>query len=101
MTTSTDFRIALANVRYPATPDESVSLAVSAIAAAGAASAGLVCFPECFVPGYRGSGKRVPPPDASFLEAAWSAVAGAAGKANVAVVLGTERVIDGGGLIPT
>jgi predicted amidohydrolase len=101
MTRSTVFRIALANVRYPATPDESVSLAENTIAAAGAASAGLVCFPECFVPGYRGPGKRVPPPDASFLEAAWSAVAVAARKANVAVVLGTERVVDGGGPIPT
>jgi predicted amidohydrolase len=33
-------------------------------------------------------------PDPAFLERAWSAVAGAAAKANLAVILGTERVAD-------
>jgi predicted amidohydrolase len=89
------FRIALANLRYPATPEESVLLAETAIARAGADRAGIVCFPECFVPGYRGPGKSVPPPDAAFMEAAWSTIAAAAKRANVAVVLGTERVVDG------
>jgi predicted amidohydrolase len=40
------------------------------------------------------------PPDAAFLDRAWSVVAAAAAKANVAVVLGTERVVDGG-LVPS
>jgi predicted amidohydrolase len=88
------FRIALANIRFPATPDESVSLAEQAIAQASIEGAGLICFPECFIPGYRGMGKPVPPPDPAFLERAWSATAAAAAKANVAVVLGTERVVD-------
>src|SRR6266850_1566777 len=88
------FRIALANIRFPATPEESVMLAEQAIAQASIERAGLICFPECFIPGYRGPGKRVPPPDASFLERAWSAIAAAAAKANLAVVLGTERVVD-------
>jgi predicted amidohydrolase len=88
----TAFRIALANIRFPATPEESVTLAESAIAQAGIDRAGVICFPECFVPGYRGPGKRVPPPDSSFLERAWSAVAAAAARAGVAVVLGTERL---------
>jgi predicted amidohydrolase len=92
----TTFRIALANLRYPATPEESVTLAVDAIVRASAERADLVCFPECFVPGYRGVGKAVPPPDAAFLERAWSAVAAAAARAKAAVVLGTERVADGG-----
>ena len=91
----TTFRIALANVRYPATPDESVLLTEEAIAQAGAQKAGIVCFPECFVPGYRAAGKGVPTPDASFLKAAWITTAAAAKRANVAVVLGTERVVDG------
>ena len=89
------FRIALANVRFPATPEESVTLAEQAIAEASIERADLICFPECFVPGYRGLGKRVPPADAGFLERAWSSIAAAAAKANVAVVLGTERVVDG------
>jgi predicted amidohydrolase len=94
------FRIALANLRFPTTPDESVTLAEDAIAQAGSQRADIICFPECFVPGYRGMGKTVPPPDAPFLERAWCSVAAAAAKANVAVVLGTERVV-GGALLAT
>uniref|UniRef100_Q025F3 Nitrilase/cyanide hydratase and apolipoprotein N-acyltransferase n=1 Tax=Solibacter usitatus (strain Ellin6076) TaxID=234267 RepID=Q025F3_SOLUE len=89
------FRIALANIRFPATPDESVALAEQAIAQASREGAGIICFPECFVPGYRGMGKAVPPPDSAFLERAWSAIAAAAGKGAIAVVLGTERVVNG------
>ena len=85
------FRIALANIRFPASADESISLAIESIDLASAEGAGIICFPECFVPGYRGLGKSVPPPDQEFLEGAWSAVASAAANARVAVVLGTER----------
>jgi predicted amidohydrolase len=88
-------RIALANLRFPATPEESIAAAQSAIAQAGREGAELLCFPECFVPGYRGPGKSVPPPDAAFLDRAWSSVADAAAQANVAVILGTERIADG------
>src|SRR5437764_9822324 len=90
----TPFRIALANIRFPATPGESVTLTERAIAEASSEGAGIVCFPECFVPGYRAMGKGLPPPDPAFLERAWSVIAAAAAKANVAVILGTERVVD-------
>jgi predicted amidohydrolase len=92
----TPFRIALANVRFPATPEESVALAGRAIDQASLKGAGIVCFPECFVPGYRALGKPVPPPDPEFLERAWSVIAGAAAKARITVILGTERLVDGG-----
>jgi len=94
------FRIALANLRFPATPEESVTLAEQATAQASLEGAGIICFPECFVPGYRGMGKSVPPPDPAFLERAWSAIAAAAAKAGLAVVLGTERLV-GGALLAT
>jgi predicted amidohydrolase len=94
------FRIALANIPRPDTPEESVALAEQAIAQASIEHAGVVCFPECFVPGYRGMGKRVPPPDPAFLERAWFVLSAAAAKAAVTVVLGTERVVEGA-LIPT
>lgn len=87
----TTFRIALANLRFPATPEESVELAVRAVRDAAGEGAGIVCFAEGYVPGYRAPGKNVPPADATFLERAWSEIASAAGEANVAVVLGTER----------
>jgi predicted amidohydrolase len=92
-------RLALANVPFPADPEESIARAERTIAEAGARRADIVCFPECFVPGYRADGKRVPPPDLTFLERAWSTVAAAAAQADVAVVLGTERVERGALLI--
>lgn len=88
-------RIALANLEYPASPDDSVAMTTQAIADAGDARADIVCFPECYVPGYRGFGHRPPAADQAFLERAWTVVASAAARANVAVVLGTERIVDG------
>ena len=49
----TTFRIALANLPFPASPAESVTLAEQAISKAATARVSLICFPECFVPGYR------------------------------------------------
>jgi len=89
-------RIALANVRIPSTPDESVRLATSAVAEAGCRGALAICFPECFVPGYRWPGKTAASPDPAFLERAWADVAEAARAAQIAVILGTERVTDRG-----
>lgn len=90
----TTVRIALANIGYPATPDESVVLAKEAIERAASEQALIVCFPECYVPGYRWPGRFVPPPDAAFLERAWTDIAHTAAEAKVAVVLGTERIVD-------
>ena len=89
-------RIALANVRVPATAQESVLLATSTVAEAGRLGALVVCFPECFIPGYRWPGTTAPPPDPAFLERAWSDVANAARVAGITVILGTERVTDRG-----
>jgi predicted amidohydrolase len=93
------FRLALANVPFAATADESVALAQRAIREASAAGAELVCFPESYVPGYRAPGKPLAPPDPEFLERAWSSIAAAAAKGHVAVILGTERLVDTGLLI--
>jgi predicted amidohydrolase len=87
----TTVRIALANVRLPATPDESVDLAVGAIAEASARGARVVCFPECFVPGYRWPRAGIAPPDGAFLERAWARVAEATRSAGLTTILGTER----------
>jgi predicted amidohydrolase len=85
------FRIALANLPFPATPAESIALAEQAIARASGGRAGIICFPESFIPGYRVKGRPAPPAEPDFLEHAWSAVAAAARKADLAVILGTER----------
>jgi predicted amidohydrolase len=93
------FRFALANIPSAETPNASVILAQRAIVDAAAAGAELVCFPECYVPGYRAPGRPLPPSDAAFLERAWSSIAATAGEKNIAVILGTERVVDAGLLI--
>ncbi len=58
---------------------------------AGERGAQIVCFPECYVPGYRWPGTELPPPDPVFLERAWAAVSACAARSQIAVVLGTER----------
>ncbi|MCC6495311.1 MAG: carbon-nitrogen hydrolase family protein [Propionibacteriaceae bacterium] len=88
-------RIALANLSFPESPDAAVAATVAAIAAAAAAGADLVCFPECFVPGYRALGAPVPPAAPGWLEAAHAEIAAAAASAGIAVALGTERFVDG------
>jgi predicted amidohydrolase len=42
------FRIALANIQHPSTPEESVLLAEQAFAQSSVEHADLSCFPECF-----------------------------------------------------
>lgn len=93
-------RIALASLRAPVSPDDSVALAERAVRDASAQGAAIVCFPECFVPGYRVPGKPVTPPDSVFLDRAWASIVAAAAKANIGVILGTERLA-GGRLLAT
>ena len=93
------FRLALANVPAGETAAQSVVIAQRAIADAGADGAELVCFPECYVPGYRAPASALAPPDPEFLERAWTSIAATAAASNVAVILGTERLIDAGLLI--
>lgn len=92
-------RIALANVAPEPTRDAAVTTTVRAVVQAGREGAAVVCFPECYVPGYRMPGSTLPPPDTNFLEQAWTTIATAAAQARVTVVLGTERVANGKALL--
>jgi predicted amidohydrolase len=89
-------RIAIANIRFPPTPADSVVLVSNAIRQAAAARADLICFPECYVPGYRGFGRTIPAADPAFLDRAWATIAATAAESNIGVVLGTERVAGDG-----
>lgn len=95
------FRIALANIPFAESPDDSVARATQAIAQAARQRAAILCFPECYIPGLRGAGKPVPPPDVAFLHRAHCAIAAAAAEADIAVVMGTERIADDGSLLAT
>jgi predicted amidohydrolase len=92
-------RIALANIRAASTPAESVDLATGAIAEAGRLGAQVICFPECYIPGYRWPNTVVAPPDPGFLDRAWAIVSSVARTAGISVVLGTERLTPRGLLI--
>ncbi len=89
-------RIALANLRVPTTREESVRLACAAVAEAGQQGALVVCFPECYVPGYRWPNTVAAAPDAVFLARGLAEVADAAQAAGVTVILGTERITERG-----
>jgi len=84
-------RIALANIRVASSPQESVELAVDAIADASRRGALVICFPECYIPGYRWPATPGPPHDPAFMEHAWSTVADAARCGGITAILGTER----------
>ncbi|HRA05581.1 MAG TPA: carbon-nitrogen hydrolase family protein [Propionicimonas sp.] len=90
----TSVKIALAYLEFPESPDASVAAAVSAISEAAEAGADLICFPECFVPGYRALGAPVPPADPGWLAQAHRTVARAAEASGITVVLGTERFVE-------
>lgn len=91
-----DVRIALANLPHPISRETSIHRACVAVAEAGEAGAAIVCFPECFVPGYRAANKAVLPPDGAWLAEAVEEVARAATAARITVVLGTERISSDG-----
>ena len=83
--------IALANVRPPATREDSVQIVLQAMEQAKREGAELLCFPECIVPGYRLWGTTLPI-DASWLEEAWAKIDKQAEELGLAVILGTERI---------
>lgn len=86
----TTVKIALANVRFPSTPEESLEVVLQAIKEAAHGPAAIVCFPESILPGYR-SGSETSPPNQSWLNRAWSKIDAMAAEHNIAVILGTER----------
>jgi predicted amidohydrolase len=85
--------IALAQLPFPESREQSVDAVVGAIQEAAERGASIVAFAECFVPGYRAPDRNIPAPDQAWLDTAWAQVARAAGEARIAVVLGTERVV--------
>jgi len=93
--------IALANLVYPDSAADAVERARRAIAQAGRAGAAVICFPESYVPGYRGLGHAPASFDQDVLSRGWDAIAAAARDAGVAVVLGTERMLPTGLAIST
>ncbi|MGB0580117.1 MAG: nitrilase-related carbon-nitrogen hydrolase, partial [Limisphaerales bacterium] len=76
-------RIGLANLRPGETRDESLQLALEAMSAAKEQAADIICFPECYVPGYRTEDSTMPV-EAPWLEQAWATIDRRAGELEIA-----------------
>ena len=84
-------RIAVASTPLTATLEEAVPAAVAAVEEAGRLGARIVCLPETGLPGHRGQARTVPDVPKGALDDAVRAVAGAARRARVVTIVGTER----------
>jgi predicted amidohydrolase len=89
-------RVVLANARVPLNRQESLEIVLETMKKASHGAAALICFPECFLPGYR-IGTTVLPdntamPDQEWLKEAWSIIDALAAELSLCVILGTERL---------
>jgi predicted amidohydrolase len=90
MSNATILRIGLASARN--TPDfaERLQIVRRMIADAGNRHVDIVCFPECYLPGLRGQGFPVPPPDQHRQQTALDEIANLTRLHGVAVIMGME-----------
>ena len=87
----TTFRIALANARVPSDRRDALEIVLEMMKEAATGAAALICFPECFLPGYR-IGNKIEMPDQPWLNGAWSTIDALAASLRLGVILGTERI---------
>jgi predicted amidohydrolase len=88
--------IALASPRPASSLDEGLNKVQRFLSEASAQGAGIVCFPEAYLPGLRGQDFEVPPFDRTQQERALHAVAEWSRKYAIATILGMERLADAG-----
>src|SRR6185503_6198856 len=80
----------LASPHFPVSIADAVRRADQFLEEAAQAGVDLVCFPECYIPGMRGQGFPVAPPDQREQADALEAVRASAAKHRVAVILPME-----------
>src|SRR5260221_740252 len=83
-------RIGLASPRVATTREEGVATAGRFLAEAASRGAAIVCFPETYLPGYRGLDFSPPPPDQPAQERALRAVSDLARRHRVAAIMPME-----------
>lgn len=88
--------IGLASPRVAASIDDGLARIERLVASAAAQSAEIVCFPEAYLPGLRGQDFDVPPFDRADQAHVLVAVSAMARAHGTAIILGMERVADGG-----
>jgi predicted amidohydrolase len=88
-------RIALASPRVAATVDQGIANVERLIAEAASRHAGIVCFPEAYVPGLRGQDFEVPDYGPAEQARTEEAVRAAARRHGIAAIVGMERLAEG------
>ncbi|WP_162914932.1 carbon-nitrogen hydrolase family protein [Desertibaculum subflavum] len=88
-------RIGLATLRFRPEPEEALQAVLGAMRDAAAQGAKMICTAECYLPGLRGVGLEVAPPDAGFQSDAERRIRDAAATLGVGAVIGVERVEPG------
>jgi predicted amidohydrolase len=83
-------RIGLASPRSAATREEGLATVGRFLAEAASRGTAIVCFPETYLPGYRGLGFTPPPPDQAAQERALRAVCDLARTHRVAAIVPME-----------
>lgn len=83
-------RIGLASPRVAATREDGLAAAERFLAEAAAQGAAIICFPETYLPGYRGLDFAPPPLDQSAQERALQAVSDLARRYRVAAIMPME-----------
>lgn len=91
-------RIGLASPRVAATREEGIAIVGRFLAEAAECGAAIVCFPESYLPGYRGPvfPAPPPPPDQAAQERTLEEVCALAKQHGVAAVVGMEWASPGG-----
>lgn len=93
-------KIALASLKHPETVAIGLRKVEATLKYATTRDAKIVCFPETYIPGLRGAGMNLPPPDRKEQERVLRIVRGLARKYGIAVIIGLERSISRGLLNP-
>ena len=90
------WRIGLASPRVAATREAGLATAGRFLAEAAARGVAIVCFPETYLPGYRGLDFPTPPPDQGGQERALRGVCDLARRHRVAAIMPMEWASPGG-----
>ena len=89
-------RIGLASPRVATTREDGLATVGRFLTEAAAQGAAIVCFPETYLPGYRGLDVLTPPPDQRAQERALLGVRAVARQHRVAVIMPMEWASPGG-----
>jgi predicted amidohydrolase len=89
--------VALASPRAASSLDDGLERVRRLTTDAAARGARIVCFPEAYLPGLRGQDFEIPPYDSAAQDRALASVSECARSRQISVILGIERIIDGGG----